>query len=245
MSFIIVLAALSLQYFLSLYSASYQVQWAEPYFHWMQKQFDVLTKGHGLFGVFTFVVPIVVVLSLIFTFAYHVFGYVGYLVLSLALLWYCLDLRPLQNKGASSEVLFLASYQSIFALLFWYYIFGPVGLAFYVVVKQLHGYVKSLAEQYPDLVKFAALTQGVLDWVPLRLVGLSFALVGHFGAVFKNWIKVLLQGVVTDQKSVVVWGDAALAGEAKEEGAARQLVFRALLVWLVAMALVSLGLWFG
>jgi len=244
MSFIVILIALSLQYFLKLYSAPYQVLWVAPYFKLMQKHFDALTKGHGLFGVLIFVLPLVIVLSLIFTFTYHVLGYAGYLILSLALLWYCLNLQVLDHQDNNQGSLFLSSYHSIFALLFWYFIFGPVGLALYVIVEKLHDYLQDQAELYPDLFKYAVLSLGVFDWVPIRLMGLSFALVGHFGAVFKDWVKVLLQGIATNREHIVTWGKAALVGDEDASGVS-QLIFRALLVWLVAMALVSLGLWFG
>lgn len=250
MSFVVILIALCLQHIFKLYSAPYQFNWESNYFQWLQKRMSVLTTGHGLFGVFLFVVPVLIVLSLVFSFAYHWFTVIGYLVLSLALLWYSLNTQCLQHDlNIPTDELWSASFQNCFAILFWYFIFGPVGLALYILVKGLHACLQEQKTVYPELLKYAGLTLAVLDWVPVRLLGLSFALVGHFGAVFKTWLPALGQGLVTDQQLVKLWGQAALSKE--EDGAQSQsasvitLLTRSLYVWLVAMALVSLGLWFG
>lgn len=254
MSFVIILIVLAAQYYLRFYSAPYQMHWVGPYFQWLQTRFEALTKGHGLFGVFLFVVPLLIVVSLVFTIVYHLLGYVGYLLLSLVLMWYCCDIQSLHEKPAASSsinALFLASYQTCFALLFWYFVFGPVGLALYVVVSGLHAYLKPQSDTFPDLSKYSALTLGILDWIPVRLLGLSFALVGHFGAVFKNWIAALAQGVTLDQQYILDWGYAALSLDEKAEKQAeaysevRLLLVRSLCVWLVVMALLSLGYWAG
>lgn len=254
MSFIIILVALSLQYFLKLYSASYQVNWIGPYFQWITARFEILTKGHGLFGVFIFVAPILVAVSLIFTFVYHFLGYAGYMVMSLALVWYCLDVKFLQEKESASisiDKLFLSSYQTCFAILFWYFVFGPIGLVLYVTVAGLYAQLQPLSHDHPNLLKYAYLSLAVLDWVPVRLLGLSFGLMGHFGAVFQTWLFALGQGIHEDQQYILEWGHAALSfdqSSVNDQPTTKEVITfltRVLFVWLVVMALVSLGFWVG
>src|SRR3990167_392841 len=132
----------------------------------MRHQFSKLMQGHGLFAVLILLLPIVIVVSLIFTLVYHVLGHVGYLILSLLLLWYCIDVVILKQTAATSTSttdLFLKSYQKIFAPLLWYFVFGPAGLTLYVVVAILRA---QLSDQ-----PYFVITQGVLDWVPIRLLG--------------------------------------------------------------------------
>ena len=162
-------------------------------------------------------------------------GHVGYLVLSLLLLWYCTDIVVLKkaNSTQSSSDIFLTTYQKLFAPLSWYFVFGPVGLTLYFVVATLRA-------QLPDQ-KYFVLTLGVLDWVPIRLLGLTFALAGNFGAVFKVWMKELFQKVSDNQNQVVTFGEAALAVDSD----AVSLVRRALLIWLVVMALMTVVRWFA
>ena len=83
--------------------------------------------------------------------------------------------------------MFLKSYQKIFAPLAWYFIAGPIGLTLYVVVETLRA---QLSTQ-----KYFILVAGILDWVPVRLAGLTFALAGNFGAVFKDLMKEFFPGV--------------------------------------------------
>lgn len=236
MSFIVILACLALQWFLSLSSATYEFHWAGHYIQWMRHQFSNLMQGHGIFAVLILVLPIVIVVSLVFTLVYHVLGHVGYLILSLLLLWYCMDvvmLKQTATTSISTTDLFLKSYQKIFAPLLWYFVFGPAGLALYVVVAVLRA---QLSDQ-----PYFVMTQGVLDWVPIRLVGLTFALAGNFGAVFKLWVPDLLRNISNNQNQVVAMGEAAMASDSDAMG----LIQRTLLIWLVAMALITFGYWFG
>jgi len=248
MSFIVILLVLALQWFLNFNSAPYQVQWVHVYFQWMQQKFDALSNGHGLFAVLILVLPIVLLVSLVFTVIYHTLGHLGYLILSMALLWYFLNVEAMKetpSENASAAELFLSSYQTCFALLFWYFIFGPVGLTLYVVVGALRAHLTEKTDVLGSAQKYLLLTQGVLDWVPVRLVGLSFALGGNFGAVFKDWLNVLRQGIADNQHKVIVWDEAALSQGNSSASEAGVLLRRTLLIWLVAMALISLGYWIG
>jgi AmpE protein len=132
-----------------------------------------------------------------------------------------------------STCLFLESYQKLFAPLFWYFIFGPVGLMLYIIVAALR--VQLLME------KFVGLTLGVLDWLPIRVVGLTFALAGNFSAVFKLWRADLFQHVTDNQNQIVSYGEAALSVDSTIQG----LLYRMLLIWLVIMALITVVHLFG
>src|SRR5437762_249413 len=120
MSFIVVVACLAVQWFLQFGSMAYQWNWAQQYVEWMRQHTDALTKGHALFTVVLLLLPVVIVASLIFTLMYHLFGYVGYLVLSFALLWYCIDvvsLKQAPTETATAADLFFYYYQKVFAVL--------------------------------------------------------------------------------------------------------------------------------
>lgn len=235
MSLFVILVCLALQWSLNLSSAPYQRNWVAHYVAFIRKYFSKLLDGHYLFNMAILILPIVIGVSLIFTIVYHVFGHVGYVLLSLALLWYCVDAAVL--KQGSSD-LPQHSYQKIFSLLFWYFIFGPAGLAFYIVVRTLQAYL--LEQQH-----FFGLLLGILDWVPVRLMGFSFAVVGNFSAVFKEWIRVLFQGIGDNAVLLTSWTDAALGSENKNSQEMMRLIQRALIAWLVVMALVTIGIWVG
>lgn len=233
MPFLVILVCFILQWSLNLSSVPHQRSWEQYYVSFMQKKFSTLAKGHNLFGVVVYVLPIVIVASLLFTIVYHLFGHLGYLLFSLALLWYCSDAAILKHDVPD---VFSQSYQKIFSVIFWYFIFGPVGLVLYVVVRTLHTYFVN----QKDFTRVLS----VMDWVPMRLVGLSFALVGNFAAVFKDWIKVAFRGTVDMSTQISAWGAAALGNE-KSSAERIALTRRALIVWLVVMALITIGIWVG
>lgn len=232
MLFITILLCLITQWFFAI-PLSRQFPWVAYYLTGMRKQFLSLTHDHRLFSFLLLVLPVVITVSLIFTLTYHAFGRLGYFILSLMLLWYCIDITDLiSNKNALSDhALFLKSYQKIFSLLFWYFIFGPIGLTFYVVISAFYAH---LSDQ-----KYFILAQGVLDWLPVRLMGLSFALAGNFNIVFKEWMRILFEGTADAQRHVVIFGELALS----HESSALNLIRRALIIWLVVMGLVALGSW--
>ena len=239
MSFLVIAVCLALQWFLNLSSASYQRAWAIPYSNYMQKRFSALLPGHRLFTLLLLVLPILIAISIVFTLLYHLFGQTGYRIASLLFLWYCVDVLCMKPSAddVSMDVLFLQSYQKVFALLAWYFVFGPVGLSLYVSVA---------AFRAAELDPLFTTALGILDWVPLRLLGLSFALAGDFGAVFKRWIQALPMGIVDHQNQAVEWGVAALTSKkANPLSDAASLVQRALCIWLMAMFLITLGFWLG
>jgi len=274
MTLIIILIAIVVQRFMKFNSYSHQFDWASHYFQWMNSKVKSITTGHGLVGVAILVVPIVLIAAIVFGIAYGFFGLLGVGILQLVLVWYCLDARDIEKEPfekATSETILLTSYRNLFANLFWYGFFGPVGLVLYVVVGRLSPVIpKSLpaastssaenegeADQDPleqpqksdgSLHEYLMKIQGVLDWVPVRLLGLSFALVGHFAAVFKLWLQKLFHGVSDVQSLVVEWGQAALKLDT-EEGSplapAIHLVDRSLLVWLVVNFLLTAGVILG
>lgn len=91
-------------------------------------------------------------------------------------------------------------YQSFFAVIFWYALLGPVAaLAYRLLALALeHARQPALREQ-------AARVRHILDWLPVRALVLSFALVGNFLAV----IRVLLHWLLAWDISA-----AALLGKA-------------------------------
>ncbi|BBP68815.1 membrane protein [Pseudomonas sp. Seg1] len=79
------------------------------------------------------------------------------------------------------------AYQSFFAVIFWYFVLGPVAALAYRLL--------ALAEEYgqnPALVERAAQLRHAFDWLPVRLLAASFALVGNFVAVSRVMLHELL-----------------------------------------------------
>ncbi|WP_460368264.1 regulatory signaling modulator protein AmpE [Pseudomonas sp. Tul1A2] len=79
------------------------------------------------------------------------------------------------------------AYQSFFAVIFWYFLLGPVAALAYRLL--------ALAEEHgktPAVVERAAQMRHAFDWVPVRLLAASLALVGNFVAVSRVMLHELL-----------------------------------------------------
>lgn len=79
------------------------------------------------------------------------------------------------------------AYQSFFAVIFWYFVLGPVAALAYrlLALAQEHS-------QSPALVERAAQLRHAFDWLPVRLLAASLALVGNFVAVSRVMLHELL-----------------------------------------------------
>jgi AmpE protein len=96
------------------------------------------------------------------------------------------------------------AYQSFFAVIFWYFVLGPVAALAYRLL--------ALAEEHgtnPALVERAAQLRHAFDWVPVRLLAASFALVGNFVAVGRVMLHELLNWNISTAQLINKVGLAA------------------------------------
>lgn len=254
MALIIILLCIGVQRYLGWNSYSHQVSWLKRYVDWMTVRFSqVMQQGNGYIDVAILVVPILVVLAVVFTVVAHLLGDFAYFLLNALLLWYCLDARDIKKEPYDinqPEELLVISYKHVFAVIFWFAVFGPIGLALYSIVGELRSFLQREQESHQAMSASVVKVQGVLDWVPIRLVGLSFALVGHFASVFKQWLAQALLGIKDNVYQVADWGMTAVRHASSDESSDQadevvQLIDRSLLVWLVCIALFTIGYWWG
>ncbi|AIG03002.1 inner membrane protein AmpE [Pseudomonas fluorescens] len=79
------------------------------------------------------------------------------------------------------------AYQSFFAVIFWYFLLGPVVALAYRLLA-----LASEQGQNPLVVERAGQLRHAFDWLPVRLLAASFALVGNFVAVSRVMLHELL-----------------------------------------------------
>ena len=134
--------------------------------------------------------------------------------------------------------------------LFWFAICGIYGLGiygvvFYVTLVAFERYATETAQQ--QLANFLAVLISRLEWLPARVIGFSFALIGRFGKGSRFCIDHFMDGAATARDFVIQAGLAALDLEnhlemgAEENLAALDMITRTLLVWLFALALILIG----
>lgn len=79
------------------------------------------------------------------------------------------------------------AYQSFFAVIFWYFVLGPVAALSYRLLA-----LAAEHSQNPGVAERATQMRHAFDWVPVRLLAASFALVGNFVAVSRVMLHELL-----------------------------------------------------
>ena len=131
------------------------------------------------------------------------------------------------------------AYQGFFAVIFWYALLGPLPALAYRLLALT-------AERATDaaVAERAAQLRHAMDWLPVRVLAASFALVGNFSAVSHAVLHDLLAWDIPAAQLVARAGVAAAElGEAQpgEPGVASldelwQLLIRAAVLWYAAFA---------
>jgi AmpE protein len=166
------------------------------------------------------------------------------------------------NAPALGEAVAYAALRRRFAVLFWFFLLGPVGALLYRLGQTLGRsdslHLDTTTRRVADLVANA------LDWLPAQLLTFTLAVVGHWDAVIDAWRRWHSQAAPTSwyssgpgflgaaARADVVTDIEAGDGYAEEHsdplGELRRLqgaLLRALLAWLSVVALVVIGSWMG
>lgn len=147
-----------------------------------------------------------------------------------------------------TNLMFWQSHERLFAIVFWFLILGPIGAIVYRLISWFHDNAMHGDAMYENQLEHMALVHRYAAWIPARLVALSYTLVGNFMASFDIWMKLAVKPNVC-QEILVDCGDASLGISATpantatkaENESALKLVQRALLVWVLIIAVATLG----
>lgn len=199
---------------------------------------------------------LVVVEGLIY---FRVFGLVGFVV-NLLFFWFAL--WPLtrqqlvaegfetgqENEASQSPAYFLVeANQATFAVIFWFFLLGIYGALLYRFLNLLYRHAHQFAE-VEGFVLFLNLLQKIVDWLPARLLGLTYALAGNFSPAFDEWKKYAKKEVGYNEILLQETGEKALAGTFSEtalpEEKSREiirLIDRSLTIWIVLAAFFTIA----
>jgi membrane protein required for beta-lactamase induction len=147
-----------------------------------------------------------------------------------------------------TNLMFWQSHERVFAIVFWFLILGPIGALVYRLISWFHDNALHGETLYDNQAEDLAKVHKYAAWIPARLVGLSYTLVGNFMGSFDTWLK-LAPNPALAQEVVVECGDASLGISATpantstkaENESTLKLIQRALLVWVLIIAVATLG----
>lgn len=160
--------------------------------------------------------------------------------------------KPAELSRAITKTIGLKSFEKLFAVLFWFTIFGIYGAVIYFSVTMVKKTALKVSTHFSALAKTASQIQSILDWLPVRVLGFSYVLAGKFAKVFNYWFKGLFNSPRHNQDFIITTSLAAIDASPidetadatiKENHEALDLVNRVLIIWVIAVALFSLGTW--
>lgn len=156
-----------------------------------------------------------------------------------------------KEGGFYREVSMLQMWQSherFFAIVFWFLILGPIGAIVYRMISWFHDNALHGDAMYANQVDQMTFLHSWAAWPSSRLVALSYTLVGNFSVSFDIWLKDAVKpGLVTDiligcgMASLGLSKDTAKQATKAENEAVQGLVHRALLVWVLVIAVATMG----
>lgn len=143
---------------------------------------------------------------------------------------------------AFTRAIFEAANRRVFAVVFWFVILGPVGAVMYRSIELMS------SESPLGLSSLALRFLRILDWLPVRVLSIIFALMGHFTSVYALWKRKVFKGPETNTALLTDCGIAALAMQEgsllPEDGSAEKetihLLDRAFVTSLVILAIIVL-----
>lgn len=157
---------------------------------------------------------------------------------------------PSMTRAITRELFYHAD-QHIFSVLFWYVILGPAGAVLYYSVGYIARTAKFPHSAVHPFAENAIKIQAILDWIPVRIVGLTYALAGRFNQAFSYWWENLNAGLNNAREFAGNIGLVALELDAKDTTAANfsenkmalGLIDRTIIIWIVMIAVFTLGAW--
>ena len=152
--------------------------------------------------------------------------------------------------------------ERLLAILFWFVVLGPVGAVLYRSASQLKALARTEYNTHEDFMEAALRFKAILDWVPVRITALCYAIIGNFVEAIHCWgQQIAKQGNnwVASNNSVLVSAgcgalqladiftekDLALEKEDIRDQilAAEGLVKRTVIAWLTFLAILTLVGW--
>lgn len=252
MTLIALLICLAAQHYYNVNNTG-QLRWLKSYLAGMTNLFFDNKVLQGWSGALWLILPLVLI-TLALAVLVNAWSWLAGFIFNVAILFFCVGpykpggLRDIKIKPEEVQHTLASVNDELFAVVFWFIVLGPAGAVLYRMSCLLPRHL----EEGDEVASYIYRIKGMLDWIPTRLIGLTYALIGrHFFAVFKYWHESLSVGFAKSNE--FMWRTAlravgslnvSLTHVSEEEGTAViDLVLRAQIIWLVLLAVFTIGMW--
>lgn len=177
------------------------------------------------------ILPLCIVLFIVKLFAGILLGGVGTLLFVLITLVYFLGNREVEQDSA-----FVTMHETSFGVLFWFAILGPTGALLYWFLVASENTAIMQDPNNARLRDAVSKVHALAAWIPARVTGFLYVLVGNFTPGFSCWLKCMHNPSL--QSSQVLEDCGAAAVDTKTDGDSVRLVERTFVAWVVLIVLI-------
>jgi len=241
---------------------------------WVARYYDIIDKRFAgkssMLIVLIMLLPIAIVIALLeMNLRLWLYGLLG-ILFEFVILLYCLgpssawqdvehlklgatehDPLPFSLLNVESNTLssgiWLMFERRVLSPIFWFVVLGAGGVFFYRMTEVIARILSKKSESAPFAARAKTLLYG-LDWLPIRINGLLFALGGHFALVIAEWKKSVRSLSVDNETMLAKCGNAGLGiaeGSVPMESTAfvkeaANLIERTIIIFMVILAVLVL-----
>ena len=209
----------------------------DSYMNWCSEQCLKMPVANQLMGIFIFLFP-VVMLSLLTVSVLTSFldNFLGELIISViyAAIIYFFQKNIMEKINDPYSSVLISAHEQVFGIIFWYLVLGICGSTTYWLLV--------LGNQHTN-VSFQRLLiriHGFAAWVPARITGLLYALVGNFSSGFHCWLSCMGDLSMNSSQVLLCCGQASLESITDDEKIA--LAERAFNAWIILSILFALAI---
>ena len=148
---------------------------------------------------------------------------------------------------AIMKSVFIKSHKQIFAVIFWFFILGVVGVFLYRLVDKLNDELKGVSN---SLSESTSILLNILDWPSTRLFAIGLALAGNLAEAIADIKKSDVFSIEANYSLLVCIGIAALQYQPEIDVSGREksywlnqfkfLIIRTLIIWIFVAAIIIL-----
>lgn len=179
--------------------------------------------------------PIILLISLVLWISSWIGGAIGSFILGTVILYYSLG----GHENESNESPLIMAHERSFGVIFWFLVIGPIGALMYRLLTFCRLLSLESDSDTQMQLKGVDILHGLAAWIPSRVTGLIYALVGDFQGAYEQWQRCMRQGKMNGSQVLLTCGESAL----NQSQAAEKMVQRALIAWLCLGVFLILAGW--
>lgn len=247
MGMLVIIASLLLSYFFGAPLSQYVARQSHRYVREAMRWLEGVFPGHALWVVAALLIIPVAGIALLIFMSGWIFGVLGLFAVHVLCFSSCFSGEPIRVRFKIAQSPY-ATYVGVFGIVFWYFFAGPLAMVLYYLVHQS---LKVCTEEAHSASARLAQVAHVLDYVPVRLLMLTLALVGNFQSGIARCLQDMTHLSRPAEAIITTWAQSFSSHSNNNDAADPEAVSiavrfeRAGWLWLALFFIISLSLLLG